>query len=162
LPARTHCEANVWRVASYQPSPGCASSSWSSCASVELRVRCRGTSGPRQLLPRSGRQRAWGAAWSTRPTRALTLDESHRALCRAIYGAEQPPGTVRHAPRIVDPGCSRRLPQQGDPWPFRGGNRSPFKLIWQMLKRAAPMESSQAEFATIGEEANGEVSSGVT
>jgi hypothetical protein len=35
--------------------------------------------------------------------RALTLDESHRALCRAVYGAEQPPGNARHAARIVEP-----------------------------------------------------------
>jgi hypothetical protein len=34
--------------------------------------------------------------------RALTLEESHRALCRAVYGAEQPPGTAKHAARIVE------------------------------------------------------------
>src|SRR5438309_3456716 len=35
--------------------------------------------------------------------RVLTLEESHRALCRALYGAEQPPGVVRHAARIAEP-----------------------------------------------------------
>jgi len=33
--------------------------------------------------------------------RALTLEESHRALCRAVHGAEQPPGNVQRAPRTV-------------------------------------------------------------
>ena len=35
--------------------------------------------------------------------RALTLEESRRALCRAVYGAEQPPGMARHAARIAEP-----------------------------------------------------------
>ena len=34
--------------------------------------------------------------------RALTLEESRRALCRAVYGAEQPPGMATHAARIVE------------------------------------------------------------
>jgi Replication-relaxation len=35
--------------------------------------------------------------------RALTLEESHRALCRALYGAEQPRGNARHVARTADP-----------------------------------------------------------
>ena len=35
-------------------------------------------------------------------TRALTLEESHRALRRAVYEAEQPPGMARHAARVAE------------------------------------------------------------
>ena len=34
--------------------------------------------------------------------RMLPFEESRRALCRAVYGAEQPPGMATHAARIVE------------------------------------------------------------
>lgn len=35
--------------------------------------------------------------------RALTLEEAQRALCRAIYGAEQPPGVTKHPASVAEP-----------------------------------------------------------
>ena len=37
------------------------------------------------------------------PARALTLAEARRVFCRALYRADQPPGTARLAPRSQRP-----------------------------------------------------------
>ncbi len=42
--------------------------------------------------------------------RALTLAETHRVLCRALYGADHPPGAARPAPRTVNPAIAPPLP----------------------------------------------------
>src|SRR5712691_10526526 len=42
--------------------------------------------------------------------RALTLAETHRVLCRALYGADHPPGAALPAQRTVNPAIAPQLP----------------------------------------------------
>ena len=42
--------------------------------------------------------------------RALTLAEARRVLCRALYGADQPPGAARQAPRTANLAIAVPLP----------------------------------------------------